>query len=115
VIHKAQSDREGPVQVTFSLTSKILAEWVHLVGDFNDWDAMATPMRHDRSGGDWQVTLELAPGCCYRFRYLVDGKQWLNDWHADDFLENPYGSYDSVIDLKSLDLSVPQGGAIRNP
>jgi hypothetical protein len=29
----------------------------------------------------------------------VDGREWLNDWHADDHLENPYGSYDSVVDL----------------
>jgi hypothetical protein len=29
----------------------------------------------------------------------VDGKKWLNDWHADDFVENAYGSEDSVVDL----------------
>jgi len=115
MIHKIDADTPGPVQVTFSLTANILAEQVHLVGDFNDWDPLATPMRQDRSGGDWQVTLQLAPDCCYRFRYLVDGRQWLNDWHADDFLENPYGSYDSVVDLKAPDLAVPLGGAIRNP
>jgi 1,4-alpha-glucan branching enzyme len=99
MIHKAQSDRDDPVRVTFSLTSNILAERVTLVGDFNDWDTMATPMRQDRPGADWQVSLDLASGCCYRFHYLVDDKQWLNDWHADDFLENPYGSSDSAVDL----------------
>ena len=47
----------------------------------------------------WKVTVELEDGSRYRFRYLVDGKEWLNDWHADDHEENPYGSYDSVVDL----------------
>lgn len=47
----------------------------------------------------WQVRLELETGRRYSFRYLVDGKEWLNDWYADDYLENPYGSYDSVVDL----------------
>jgi 1,4-alpha-glucan branching enzyme len=115
MIHKAQSDREGPVQVTFSLTANILAERVHLVGDFNGWDATAMPMYLDQVAAAWKVTLPLQPGQSYRFRYLVDGKQWLNDWHADDFLENPYGSYDSVVDLKERNLAVPLGGVTRNP
>lgn len=108
MLHKVQSHASGPVWVTFSLTSNIGAEQVNLVGDFNDWDPIATPMCSDRPGADWQVTLELAPGRAYRFRYLVDGKQWLNDWHADDFLENPYGSFDSVVDLKEAILSSAQ-------
>jgi hypothetical protein len=29
----------------------------------------------------------------------LDGKEWRNDWHADDHVDNPYGSYDSVVDL----------------
>lgn len=87
------------VRVTFVLPAAILARRVNLVGDFNGWDTHATPMRHDRSGAQWTVSLDLAAGQCYRFRYLVDGQEWLNDWCADDHVENPYGSYDSVIDL----------------
>ena len=33
------------------------------------------------------------------FRYLVVVQEWLNDCHGDDHTENPYGSYDSVVDL----------------
>jgi 1,4-alpha-glucan branching enzyme len=114
MLYKAQPEQDG-VWVTFSLTSRILAERVHLVGDFNDWDTMSTPMRHDQDEAAWMVTVQLAPGRSYRFRYLIDGKEWLNDWHADDFVENPYGSYDSVVDLNTLDLSGPAEAVIGGP
>ncbi len=100
MIKKQIVSDKGQVRVTFELPSTMWAERVNLVGEFNDWDTTATPMTHNRSDANWKVTLELEPGRRYRFRYLVDGKEWLNDWHADDHVENPYGSYDSVVDLQ---------------
>ena len=50
---------------------------------------------------------ELEAGRRFKFRYLVDGKEWLNDWHADDHLENPYGSFDSVVDLTKAEEPPP--------
>lgn len=97
----------GQVRVTFELPSTMWAERVNLVGEFNDWDTTATPMTHNRSDANWKVTLVLKPGRRYRFRYLVDGKEWLNDWHADDHVENPYGSYDSVVDLTETSEPTP--------
>jgi 1,4-alpha-glucan branching enzyme len=91
--------KEGVVRVTFELPSATWAERVNLVGDFNEWDTTATPMRRNRSDSNWRVTVELEAGLRYCFKYLVDGKEWLNDWHADDHIENPYGSHDSVVDL----------------
>ena len=100
MIKKELVSNKDQVRVTFELPSTMWAERVNLVGEFNDWDTTATPMTHNRSDANWKVTLELEPGRRYRFRYLVDGKEWLNDWHADDHVENPYGSYDSVVDLE---------------
>ena len=61
---------------------------VALVGDFNDWDATATPMRPARSGDLWSVTVPLAPGR-YRYAFLVNGSRWIVDPAAprthDDF------------------------------
>jgi 1,4-alpha-glucan branching enzyme len=99
MITKEPEKKRGVVRVTFELPSTMWAERVNLVGDFNDWDTTATPMTRNRSDANWKVTIELKDGQCYRFRYLVEGKEWLNDWHADDHAENPYGSYDSVVDL----------------
>ena len=99
MITKQPTNKNGFVRVTFELPSGTWAERVNLVGDFNDWDTMATHMTQNRSNGNWRVTVELESGRRYRFRYLVDGKDWLNEWHADDYVENPYGSSDSVVDL----------------
>jgi len=85
--------------VTFELAAGVHAGCVHLVGEFNDWDTRANPMARDGATGAWHVHLTLPAGRRYRFRYLVDGHEWLNDWFADDHVENPYGSYDSVVDL----------------
>jgi 1,4-alpha-glucan branching enzyme len=103
MILKQQLKKKSSVRVTFELPSNMWAERVNLVGEFNDWDTAATPMSRSRSDANWKVSLDLEAGQRYRFRYLVDGKEWLNDWHADDHLENPYGSYDSIVDLTEAD------------
>jgi hypothetical protein len=41
--------------------------------------------------------LWLEAGQQYRFRYLVDGERWENDWAADAYLPNAYGGEDSVV------------------
>jgi 1,4-alpha-glucan branching enzyme len=99
MIKKEPTEKEGRVLVTFELPSSTWAERVNLVGEFNDWDTRATPMAHNRADADWRATIEVEAGRRYRFRYLVDGKEWLNDWHADDYVENPHGSDDSLVDL----------------
>jgi 1,4-alpha-glucan branching enzyme len=99
MIEKRPGQKKGMVQITFILPSNIWAERVNLVGDFNDWDTTATPMKRNRSDSNWRATIELEAGKCHAFRYLIEGKEWLNDWHADDHVENPYGSYNSVVDL----------------
>jgi 1,4-alpha-glucan branching enzyme len=108
MIHKEPARKKGFVRVTFELPSNMWAERVNVVGDFNDWDTTATPMSRSRADANWKVSVDLEVGERYPFRYLVDGKEWLNDWHADDHIENPYGSYDSVVDLTPSD-KVPPG------
>jgi hypothetical protein len=56
-------------------------------------------MVHLRRDAEWTATVELEAGQRYRFRYLLDGKEWLNDWYADDYEDNLYGTSDSVVDL----------------
>ena len=107
MIHKQPAKAKGKTIVTFILPSNIWAERVNLVGEFNDWDTRATPMSRNRSDANWKVTLELDTGKRYRFRYLIDGKEWLNDWHADDHVENPYGSFDSIVDLSDMSKDAP--------
>ena len=73
------------------------AERVSLVGDFNNWDAAATPMDQLKNG-DYTAVLYLDPDQSYEFRYLVDGIQWINDEEADHFAPTPYPDvHNSVI------------------
>lgn len=107
MIKKESARKKNRVRVTFELSSTLWAERVNLVGEFNDWDTTVTPMTRNRSDANWKATIELEVGRRYAFRYLVDGREWLNDWHADDHVENPYGSYDSVVDLTGFGESPP--------
>jgi 1,4-alpha-glucan branching enzyme len=113
VITKEVSESGERVRVTFELPSALWADRVNVVGSFNDWDTTATPMTHQGANGAWTVTVELEVGRRYAFRYLVDGSEWRNDWHADDYEENAYGSLDSVVDLMNGNPG-PRQGAQRS-
>ena len=43
------------------------------------------------------TTLELKPGREYQFRYLIDGRQWENDWHADKYVQSPIGDSENSV------------------
>ncbi|MAF17243.1 MAG: glycoside hydrolase [Marinomonas sp.] len=64
------------------------AKKVFLVGDFNNWDESATPMRKQKSGV-FSSTINLEKDKQYQFRYLVDGTTWLNDESADAYAQSP--------------------------
>jgi hypothetical protein len=69
---------------------------ISIVGDFNNWDINASPMIRDKNG-DFRFTLKLSGGREYRFKYLIDGSRWENDWLADKYVANAFGSDDSVV------------------
>ena len=82
-------------KITFELPKDevpegLTAKSVNLVGDFNDWDTQATPMKRVK-GGAYRVTLDLEPGREYNFRYLVNGEHWCNEWHADGYTPGGFG------------------------
>lgn len=85
-------------RVTFRLPMSAAPESrdVRIVGDFNQWDREASPMKRLKNG-DFLITLDLTSGQEYRFRYLINGNQWENDWNADKYLPNDFGSDDSVV------------------
>lgn len=72
-------------------------ETVHLVGDFNGWNLTATSMK--KAKDMYTTTLELKPGLDYYFRYLINGKIWINERHADDYVPNSFGSENCVVNL----------------
>ena len=89
----------GQVAVTFEVDPAVGAQRAYVCGDFNDWSQESHPMDHNGDGG-FTLTVNLAAGQAYRFRYYLDGERWENDWAADDYVTNEYGGEDSVIDLR---------------
>ena len=85
-------------KVTFRLPKEAapLAQSVAIVGDFNGWDENATPMKMLKNGS-CTVCLELETNRQYRYRYLIDGAYWENDWNADKYMPNSFGGDDSVV------------------
>jgi len=75
------------------------AKTVSVVGDFNDWDAKATPMTRTPTGGTWSVALPLHSGRhVYAFVVNgVDGVQWLADPSAPLAPEDGLGAPNSVV------------------
>lgn len=90
--------RAAGVRVTFELPEEVAREGVSVVGDFNDWDPDAHPMRRLKKGR-WKKDIHLEPGRSYAFRYFVDGHTWLNDEGADRYEPSGLASENSVIDL----------------
>ena len=82
-------------KVTFTLPAHRMeqVEHVALLGEFNDWDPIALPMKKSKSG-DYSATLNLEKDKEYQFRYLVNGGTWLNDEAADSYKPSLV-SYDS--------------------
>jgi 1,4-alpha-glucan branching enzyme len=68
---------------------------VAVVGDFNDWNPKATPLR-PTADGLWSVVVPLRPGR-YRYTFIVDGTRWSRDPSAPRSLEDDFGTPTSVL------------------
>ena len=96
----------GTASVTFTLDPRVGAQTVAVCGEWNDWSADVDFMRRDPEG-EFCLTVDLEVGRTYRFRYLLDGERWDNDWAADAYVPNSFGGDDSVVDLTALAEAVP--------
>ena len=72
------------------------ARTVALVGDFNDWQVGATPLRPTASGRMWTVELPLAPGR-HRYAFVLDDGRWVADPSAPRAPGADFGSPSSVV------------------
>lgn len=79
------------------------AEKIYLVGDFNSWDETSIPMKKGPDGS-FSVKKQLDTNKEYQFRYLLDGKAWINDWKADKYVRSEFANDDNSV----VDTSVPK-------
>ena len=92
---------KGKVRVTFNMPPLTGVTQLHVVGDFNNWSISETPLKQ-AADGSWSGAVTLQTGRDYQYRYFADGMQWHNDWNADGYLPNQYGTDNSVISLKEV-------------
>ena len=92
-----KSLENGYVRITFRVSHYVWADTIALVGEFNDWNEHSHLLHRTRDDGEWHISLILQVKSSYRFRYLVDGEEWMDDDHADGYEPNPFGGFDSVV------------------
>lgn len=98
MLTKKESKNGKTCRVTFELPADVNAETAALCGEFNGWDKAALPMKKLKSG-IFRVAVTLDVGKEYRFRYWLDGERWENDWAADAYKPNEFGTDDSILIL----------------
>lgn len=81
-------------KVTFELDG-IEADSIVAVGDFNDWNAEATPLKKFKNG-KFKATVDLDADSSSEFRYIVDGA-YINEPEADDFVWNDYAGAENSL------------------
>ena len=87
----------GMVRVTFHVSEQVWTECIALLGEFNNWDAEAHRMCQSHGDHSWHISIDLEPNRSYRFRYLLDDVEWMDDDHADGYEANAFGGVDSVV------------------
>lgn len=85
-------------RVTFELPAQIAADSASVCGDFNGWSPTEHPMPR-RKDGRFSVTITLPAQHSYRYRFLLDGERWENDWDAETYIANGFGGEDSLISV----------------
>ena len=88
-------------KVTFGLPAEATngAKSVALVGQFNDWNVLAQPLKKQKDGS-FAAKVELHIGQEYQYRFVLDGTTWENDWAADKYVASEVpGVENSVVIL----------------
>lgn len=97
-LKKQYNETKTLCKVTFILAKDIVhsANKVTLAGDFNNWDIESIPMKKLKSG-EFSVSVDLKKGKEYEFKYLINGKAWLNETEADKLVPNKFQTENSVV------------------
>ena len=70
------------------------AREVKIAGDFNKWDATATPLADAKGTGDFSAVVALASGA-YEYKFVINGT-WCVDPDCTEWVQNSLGTLNSV-------------------
>jgi len=89
-------------QSTVAVTFKIMEPGAHtvaLAGDFNNWDTESLKLK--KRNGSWKTKTALPRGR-FQYAFIIDGEKWVADPYSKDYMDNGYGSRNSIIDTTNL-------------
>jgi 1,4-alpha-glucan branching enzyme len=78
LIKTTKPGRDGSVRVTFALPADKPDGAVSVVGNFNDWNPFAHPLRR-RANRTRSAAVTVPVGSTLHFRYLAEGGLWFDD------------------------------------
>ena len=78
MIKTTKPGRDGSVRVTFALSADEPDGAVSVVGNFNDWNPFAHPLRR-RANRTRSAAVTVPAGSTLHFRYLAEGGLWFDD------------------------------------
>jgi|TARA_B110000902_G_scaffold185188_1_gene209674 1,4-alpha-glucan branching enzyme len=81
-------------EVTFEFNRSDVLSAV-LVADFNNWQALE--MKFNKQTQSFKTKVRLPKGKKFHFRYFLNNTEWENDYKADQYLPNEFGSENSVV------------------
>lgn len=91
-----KKDKPVPVSFVFEYPG---ANKIALVGDFTGWQKDKIFL--SRKNGIWTVTVHLKPGR-YQYVFIVDDEKIFPDPKADFWVNDGFGSVNSVIDITKI-------------
>lgn len=102
-------DMQHGVRITFSHNNPGLNS-VWIAGSFNQWAGTAVnndfnvkylyPMTGPDKKGLWRFQIWLKPGK-YTYKFIENGKTWVQDINAENAVPDGYGKWNSVITVRS--------------
>ena len=69
---------------------------VAVAGDFNGWSEAASPLRKD-SSGLWLAEVKTPPPGSYQYKFILDGKRWIDDPSNGRKAPDGYGGMNSLL------------------
>jgi hypothetical protein len=94
-----RADEESQViRVEFRLEAPD-AQVVAVVGDWNEWDATANPLRDPDGDGIWEATVTLRPDREYQYQFLIDESKWIPDPRSPLMVDDGFGGSNSVLSI----------------
>ena len=85
-------------KVTFVVSKEIAdgAKKVALAGDFNEWNIKKIQLKKKKDGS-FSKQVNLPVGNKFEYRYLLDGKKWVNDDQADYYVPSNVSSEENGV------------------